>query len=668
MKDVKKEILLRELEKYKVLYEHSPLPYQSLDVNGKILDVNPAWLNFLGYEKKEVIGKNIADFIHPDYLFVLKEQFSKLLKQGYIHDAQFKLRHKSGKYIYISNSGNLSYTPDGKIKQTHCVFKDITEQKLNEVSIKKSEEEFKNLLEDLPVGVVIHQKFKIVYCNRKIIEILEADDKNDVLNRSIINFLPKENIKQVYTQIKSVIAGLSHLLPYETRYLTRKKNIIDTEVIAKPIVFNSKPAVLLIGSDISRRKRIENEINQKNKEFETLTEAAGDALFVSDFETERFIFVNKQACQSLGYTKKELLQLKVSDIDPVFVNKDYKKTLWEKMTPGTNVTIEAFHKRKDGSIFPVEIRTGLFDFNGKKAVLGFARDASERKKIEKELETYREGLEKIIEERTKEILEKSIKLEKSQKAMMYLIEDVNEARKDLDKKNKLLTQANSDLESFTYTVSHDLKMPLRAIALYTELISDKLSDIKTPEIQQFIEHIFDNIKNMKIMIDDLIQFARTGNKELIIQKIDLSQLVQDTFRQFSQKISNQNIEIEIEKNVFAYADIVYLKQIISNLLNNALKYSDKNRKNKITFGKLHKNGNEFFYIKDQGIGFDMKYHDEIFLPFKRLHKNSEYEGSGIGLATVKKMIEKHGGTVFAESEPGTGTVFFFTLPGERKNN
>ncbi|MCD6555548.1 MAG: PAS domain S-box protein, partial [Bacteroidales bacterium] len=245
--DVQNDNLFQKLkdseEKYKTNYEHVPLSYQSLDFDGNFLDINPAWLKTLAYSKQEVIGKNFADFLHPDYKPHFFFNFQQFKEQGYIHDVQFKIQHKDGHFLDIAFEGSIAYTPEGNFKQTYCTFKDITKQKKIENALKESEERYRNLLETAPVGIAVHQDGLAVYINRKGCEIIKADSPDQIIGKPINQFIPDSVFDKVKLQVKEILKGKKHITPVEEQLICLDGTHVDVDISAMPIKYNKKLAV-----------------------------------------------------------------------------------------------------------------------------------------------------------------------------------------------------------------------------------------------------------------------------------------------------------------------------------------------------------------------------------------------------------------------------------------
>ncbi|MBF0381636.1 MAG: DUF3365 domain-containing protein [Magnetococcales bacterium] len=224
-----------------------------------------------------------------------------------------------------------------------------------------------------------------------------------------------------------------------------------------------------------------------------------------------------------------------------------------------------------------------------------------------------------------------------------------------------LEASNKELESFSYTVSHDLRTPLRVIdgnsEILMQLCAEKLSD----DEMEFLKHLQDSGRKMNEMISGLLKLSRNINCEMERQQMDLSLLAQEVYQQFSMADPERDVEWVVEKNISAKCDPALIKVVLENLIGNAWKYSAKTDNARIEFGVQHKDDQEVFYVKDNGVGCDMAQAEKLFQPFKRLHTSEDFSGDGIGLATVQRIIHRHGGRVWAESEIGKGTTLFFTL-------
>ena len=258
---------------------------------------------------------------------------------------------------------------------------------------------------------------------------------------------------------------------------------------------------------------------------------------------------------------------------------------------------------------------------------GLIHTQQELKNSNKELESHRDHLEELVEQRTQEIQDK-----------------------------------NKELESFSYSVSHDLRSPLRAIHGFSSIIMEDYKDALGKEGNETFIRIQQACKRMDRLIDDLLDLSRVNLTDMDRKKIDLGKKARATIERLESIQADPDLEFNLQPDLYAYGDDTLLEIVMSNLVTNAWKYTSDDRPRKIEVGKLLKDGESIYYVRDNGIGFDMKYSNKLFKAFQRLVADERYPGTGIGLATVSRIINRHGGKIWAESEPDKGATFYFTLP------
>lgn len=245
---------------------------------------------------------------------------------------------------------------------------------------------------------------------------------------------------------------------------------------------------------------------------------------------------------------------------------------------------------------------------------------------EKELEEYKDNLEQMVEERTRE-LEVMIK----------------------------------EMEAFSYSISHDLRSPLRAINGFSHALQEDYGDILDDTAQDYLDRVRKNSQKMEILIDKILELSQITRKDIFKQPINLSEIAAEVIEPLKKEYQNPQLSVDIQPNLTAEGDHYLIHLVLENLLANAFKYSSHETAPKIEFSCRPQDWKTVFYIKDNGVGFDMKYVSKIFDPFQRLHRAEDFPGIGIGLANVKRIIDRHGGEIWAESEEQKGTTIFFTL-------
>lgn len=240
-------------------------------------------------------------------------------------------------------------------------------------------------------------------------------------------------------------------------------------------------------------------------------------------------------------------------------------------------------------------------------------------------------------------------------------DELKAIKDQLEIANESLLQANRDLEAFSRTVSHDLKTPLSSIIGFTDILMNDIDLTINETVREYLGIINQSAWSMSKLITDLLEFSKSGKVEIEQQPVNLTQIATDIAANISKADSSGKVKFTIEENLHAMADPKMIEVVLSNLIGNSYKYSSLNPDAEISFGKKDYYGKDLFFIKDNGIGFDTDQAHLLFQPFQRLHSDSEFSGTGIGLSTVQRIIEKHGGQIWAESEIGKGATFFFTL-------
>jgi two-component system NtrC family sensor kinase len=224
-----------------------------------------------------------------------------------------------------------------------------------------------------------------------------------------------------------------------------------------------------------------------------------------------------------------------------------------------------------------------------------------------------------------------------------------------------LERKNQELEAFSYSVSHDLRAPLRSIGAYSQLLLEEYAGELDPEGQDFLRQISKSTRRMGEIIQDLLSLARVGRGELSRDRINLSSIARDVVEELRSKEPDRRVALHIENRLTAEADGRLVRVALENLLGNAWKFTAKVPDARIDVGAVQEKGGTTFFIRDNGAGFDMSYAEKLFNPFVRLHTDSEFPGTGIGLATVKRVVDRHGGRIWAQSAVDQGSVFYFTL-------
>lgn len=291
---------------------------------------------------------------------------------------------------------------------------------------------------------------------------------------------------------------------------------------------------------------------------------------------------------------------------------------------------------------------------------GNIMDITLQKQSEDELKKLKNDLETIVTERTKELEEKVHKLNNSEKAMLYMVEDLNNMTAELKDKHNKLTEINHDLEAFSYSVSHDLRAPLRALNGFSKILFEDYSASLDDEGKRLLQVIGYNVKKMGMLIDDLLAFSRIGRQEITFSEINMKSTAHEVFQEL--RSAKDTIQFLLHDIPNAYGDSSMIRQVWVNLIDNALKFTRGKENRKIEIGNIIAETENIYYVKDNGAGFDMTYIHKLFGVFQRLHTDNDFEGTGVGLAIVHRIIMRMGGRVWAEAEITKGATFFFSIP------
>lgn len=263
-------------------------------------------------------------------------------------------------------------------------------------------------------------------------------------------------------------------------------------------------------------------------------------------------------------------------------------------------------------------------------------------------------LEDVNEERNK--------LDDTRSALTNILDDVEIERVKAEKAKTLLETANKELEAFSYSVSHDLRAPLRAISGFSDAVIEDYAPRLDDQGKRYLGLIAENANKMGQLIDDLLSFSRLGRQEIRKTEIDMRALAKTVFEEISAQSPGRKIKFIIRSLPCVYGDKAMIQQVLTNLFSNAVKFTRPMNTALIEFGYAPEAVKNTFYVKDNGVGFDMQYVNKLFGVFQRLHAVTEFEGTGVGLALVHRIIARHGGQVWAQGKVNQGAVFYFTLP------
>jgi PAS domain S-box-containing protein len=599
---------------------------------GKFQYVNPVFQNLTGYTEEELLGKYSLDLVHSeDREMVRKKAIENLKSEKGSISYEYRLVKKNGEIIWVLEEvTSINY---GGKRATVGSFMDITARKELEEAIGYSEKRYRTILESMEDAYFeIDLAGNFTFVNNAVCRDL-GYSREELIGMNYKGYTAEEDIKSLFQAFNEVYrTGVPNRgVPWKSTLKDGSHGFGETSI--SPLR-NSKGEIIGfcgITRDITERKQAEEALRQSKEKYRTVLDEIGDAYFEVDLKGN-FTFVNDQMTQHLQYSKEELLGMNYR----TFTVKEEIKNVYEvynQVYRTGEPSLSFGHRviRKDGtggfsdvSISPLKNAKGeIFGFRG------ISRNITARKRLEEEREALLQEIRKI---------------------------------------NQKLEEANKELQDFVYIASHDLREPLRKISSFGTLLQDSLKGKLDEDQQENFEFMIDGARRMQDMIDALLTYCRLTTKTKPPEWVDLNKVIENLKKlELATMLDETRGVIHVPKPLpSVQADPSQMHQLFQNLIGNGLKFHKEEIPPEIII-HAHEVENNMIRIEveDNGIGIDEKYHGQLFTMFKRLHSREQYEGTGIGLASCKKIVERHGGNIGMKSTLGTGSIFWFTLPRER---
>lgn len=585
---------------------------------------NETWAEIIGYKLEELEPVSIqtwVDFAHPDDLEVSNRLLQKCFSgESEYYDIECRMRHKDGHWVWVMDRGKvLSWTPDGKPEKMFGTHIDISRFKSLEEELLQKEAFIEAMLDTIDVGIVVcGEKGELKLLNKASEEmhglkfsqipqsewssyyrLLKEDGQTPLEMEEIPLFRAwkGETVEDQVFCIQKSSGGLLTINASGSQILDENGRILGAVVAMK---------------DITQSRKLALEIEERERKFK--------GIFNSTFQFIGFLEPDGTLVDA-NQTAMGFADLNPEDV----VGKKFWDCFWWQISPETQEQLRLAVARAAQGEF-VQYEVAVWDKDKNPVTILF----NLKPLLDKEGKVWA-----IIPEGR-------------------LIQDIVDARKSLQEKNQ-------ELERFASVASHDLKEPLRMVISFMQLLERKYKGKLDEKADQYIHFAVDAAQRMNVLINDLLEFSRVGTEDTKLEKLNINELMKDQKGYFSNLLEESRGTIEFESLPVISGKKVPITLLFRNLIGNAVKYRKPDVPPKIRIEAKENKDSWEFKVEDNGIGFDANYSNLIFEMFKRLHTNREYPGTGLGLAVCKKIVEQHKGKIWAESTPGIGSVFHFTL-------
>ena len=627
--------LARSESQYRLLTDNVPDMISRHTPSGRILYVSPTSRTLLGYNPEELLGLYPQNFIHPDDLPTVAESLATILHTPSISLNTCRAKHADGTYIWVEiTNRSLAATQGGPITEILSVTRDVNERVVAEEALQREREFARLVLDNVTDGVVACDEHgKLLFLNNAARRWHGEQAVN----------LPPERWAEYYH-----LFGADGVTPLSPDGIPLRRAFLGEEVHGEAMSIVAKgqePRYVLASAaplyddqgrklgavvalhDVTLQRHAELVLRESEEKYRLLFNAMIEGVSLHELVCDAdgvpvdyyIVRTNPAYEKQTGLSVPQNCRILASELFQV-VPPPFLETYAEVALTGKSCSFERYFA-------PLNRYFEISVFSPSRGQFATVfEDISERKLAEEKVRVLNVELEERVRERT-----------------------------------AALEMTNRELEAFAYSVSHDLSAPLRCIDGFSLALIEEWGHRMDEKNRHYLERVRSNAQRMRLLIDDLLRLSKITQADMIRERVDLTRLADRVLGELKYRDEDRRIDWVLEQNIVVWGDGRLLEIALGNLLSNAWKFTANEPVRRIELGTTLQDGCNVYYVRDNGAGFDMTYSGKLFGTFQRLHRQEEFEGTGIGLATVKRIIHRHGGRIWAEAAVGQGATFYFTL-------
>ena len=632
------ETIVQNEEKFRSLVESSSDWIWETDKNGICTYSSPQVQSILGYTPAELTGKKTVSLIASDEL----NKFSSILAGLYaspklFNGVEHKCIHKDGHIVILEGSGAPFYNSNGIFKGYRGINRDITEHKRTEEILKEKEEKYRTLFENASDAIFLLQDDQFIDCNIRTLEMFGCKSRDQILGHPPYEFSPplqpngRKSSELAIELIATALAGKPQY--FEWQHAKLDGTPFSAEISLNSIKLRGKTLVQAIVHDITKQKKDQEALRLSAEQLRANLENTPNVAVQWYELSGRIMYWNHASEMIYGWKSDEAVG---KTLDALIYTPEqtaeFRNLLQEIHKTGKPAgPYESEFRRRDGSKgWLISTTFGLPTGGDNVGFVCMDVDISDRKRAEEEVHRLNANLEQRVQDRTLQ-----------------------------------LEMANKELKSFAYSVSHDLRAPLRSIDGFSTAILEDYADKLDDEGRDYLQRLRRSSQRMASLIDDMLRLSKVTSGEMYISSVNLSQIAEDVIAELKEIDPQRNVETVIAPDITVSGDQQLMYSMMENLIGNAWKFTSKKSTAKIEFGTTKHDNETVYYVRDNGAGFDMAFVGKLFCAFQRLHMVDDYPGDGIGLASIQRIIHRHGGRVWAEGKQNEGATFYFTMGSDK---